>query len=168
MLQATAQDFATKLYTAPEVSKSSRFSKPKMSQTAFTVDHYAGQVSYKTDNFLAKNKDFVVAEHQALMQNSTVPYVRDLFPPDPEDASGQVPVFPSSTFNELQLFLSSPSQQALNRYCTSGLLCKGIGANFGICVEAVEHVDLLGLESRSSKADDISETVRLDFKRQMI
>jgi myosin V len=72
------------------VSNSSRFSKPKTSQTAFTVDHYAGQVSYKTDNFLAKNKDFVVAEHQALMQNSSVAYVRDLFPPDPEDPSGQV------------------------------------------------------------------------------
>jgi hypothetical protein len=88
--QATAQDFATKLYTTPEVSKSARFSKPKMSQTAFTIDHYAGQVSYKTDSFLAKNKDFVVAEHQALMQNSSQAYMRALFPPDPEDAGGQV------------------------------------------------------------------------------
>jgi myosin V len=72
------------------VSKSSRFSKPKMSQTAFTVDHYAGQVSYKTDNFLAKNKDFVVAEHQALLQNSSVMFMQDLFPPDPDDPTGQV------------------------------------------------------------------------------
>jgi myosin heavy subunit len=91
--QATFQDLANRLYNTPEVSTSSRFSKPKLSQTAFTIEHYAGAVSYKTDNFLIKNRDFVVAEHQALLQASASSYIRGLFPPDPEEvaAAAQVP-----------------------------------------------------------------------------
>ena len=77
-------DFANRLYGSPEVNTSKRFSKPKLSQTGFAIEHYAGGVGYKTDNFLAKNKDFVVAEHQQLMQNSDQPFVRMLFPAEPE------------------------------------------------------------------------------------
>ncbi len=77
-------DFANRLYSSPEVNSSKRFSKPKLSQTGFAVEHYAGGVGYKTDNFLVKNKDFVVAEHQQLMQSSDQPFVRMLFPAEPE------------------------------------------------------------------------------------
>ena len=41
-LQATHEDFANKLYGAPSVKDSKRFSKPKLSRTDFTIDHYAG------------------------------------------------------------------------------------------------------------------------------
>ena len=41
--QATHEDFANKLYGAPSVSNSKRFSKPKLSRTDFTIDHYAGE-----------------------------------------------------------------------------------------------------------------------------
>ena len=85
-LQATHQDFANKLYATSEVTKSSRFSKPKLDRSGFTIEHYAGAVTYKTESFLVKNKDFVVAEHQQLMQNSTVQFIRALFPPEPEEA----------------------------------------------------------------------------------
>ena len=44
-LQATYKDFANKMYGTREVSSSSRFSKPKLDQTGFTIDHYAGEVS---------------------------------------------------------------------------------------------------------------------------
>ena len=84
-VQATNADFANKLYMTPEVASSGRFAKPKLDQTGFTIQHYAGAVTYKTENFLAKNKDFVVAEHQQLMQNSSQAFVRALFPPDAED-----------------------------------------------------------------------------------
>lgn len=87
LVQATNVDFANRLYGAPEITASKRFSKPKLSQTGFAIEHYAGGVGYKTDNFLVKNKDFVVAEHQQLMQNSDQPFVRMLFPAEAEPAA---------------------------------------------------------------------------------
>ena len=39
-------------------------------------------MTYKTDNFLTKNRDFVVAEHQQLLGASHYEFVRLLFPPD--------------------------------------------------------------------------------------
>jgi len=40
--KATADTFSTKLYQ--ELLRHPRFEKPKFSQRAFTIDHYAGKV----------------------------------------------------------------------------------------------------------------------------
>eukprot|EP00887_Chlorella_sp_A99_P006772 scaffold2.g6772.t1 len=79
---ASHEELASRLYTTPSIAGSVRFSKPKLSRTDFTVEHYAGAVTYRTDAFLDKNRDFVVAEHQALLGGSTQPFVAGLFPPD--------------------------------------------------------------------------------------
>ena len=84
MRQATHKDLANRLYQSAEVAGSKRFSKPKLSQTGFTIEHYAGPVTYKTESFLAKNRDFVVAEHQGLLQASGEGFVQLLFPAEPE------------------------------------------------------------------------------------
>eukprot|EP00850_Spirogloea_muscicola_P014538 SM000105S13883 [mRNA] locus=s105:253694:266157:- [translate_table: standard] len=76
--RSTHETFATKLYQA--FSNNLRFSKPKVSRTDFTIDHYAGQVTYQTDLFLEKNKDYIVAEHQTLLGNSSCPFVASIFP----------------------------------------------------------------------------------------
>ena len=44
LAQATYKDYATKLYATPNVTSAGRFSKPKLDQTGFTIDHYAGEV----------------------------------------------------------------------------------------------------------------------------
>ena len=44
MVQATYEDLAQKLYSAPTVKDSRRFSKPKLSRTDFTIEHYAGEM----------------------------------------------------------------------------------------------------------------------------
>lgn len=82
--QATNSDYANRLYQSNLIEESNRFTKPKLSQTAFTIEHYAGGVTYNTDNFLVKNRDFVVAEHQLLLEASSEAYVAGLFPPEPE------------------------------------------------------------------------------------
>ncbi|CAL9157745.1 unnamed protein product, partial [Musa hybrid cultivar] len=64
-----------------------RFIKPKLSRTNFTIGHYAGEVTYQADYFLDKNKDYVVAEHQELLNASKCPFVSGLFPPLPEETS---------------------------------------------------------------------------------
>lgn len=45
------------------------------------------QVTYLADLFLDKNKDYVVAEHQALLTASKCPFARALFPPQPEETA---------------------------------------------------------------------------------
>ena len=46
---------------------------------------------YRTAAFLAKNRDFVVGEHQALLQASADPFIAALFPAEAE-ANGNAPV----------------------------------------------------------------------------
>ncbi|XP_043718546.1 myosin-17-like [Telopea speciosissima] len=83
--KSTHETFAQKLYTTFKNNK--RFIKPKLSRTDFTVSHYAGEVTYQADQFLDKNKDYVVAEHQELLTASKCSFVAGLFPPLPEESS---------------------------------------------------------------------------------
>ncbi|KAJ4953949.1 hypothetical protein NE237_030781 [Protea cynaroides] len=83
--KSTHETFAQKLYTTLKNNK--RFAKPKLSRTDFTIAHYAGDVTYQADQFLDKNKDYVVAEHQELLTVSKCPFVAGLFPPLPEESS---------------------------------------------------------------------------------
>ncbi|KAG1653209.1 hypothetical protein FOA52_006734, partial [Chlamydomonas sp. UWO 241] len=76
--KATDRDLANKFYTSPLCKDHVRFSKPKTSQTAFCIDHYAGPVSYECTNFLEKNNDFVIGEHQSLLASSTTAFVAAL------------------------------------------------------------------------------------------
>ncbi|KAJ1375698.1 P-loop containing nucleoside triphosphate hydrolase, partial [Sesbania bispinosa] len=85
--RSTHETFAQKLYQTFKNHK--RFSKPKLSRSDFTICHYAGDVTYQTELFLDKNKDYVVAEHQALLHASKCPFVSALFPPSPEESSKQ-------------------------------------------------------------------------------
>ncbi|XP_057816575.1 myosin-17 isoform X2 [Cryptomeria japonica] len=83
--KSTHETFAQKMYQTYKNHK--RFSKPKLARTEFTINHYAGDVTYQADLFLEKNKDFVVAEHQALLNASKCSFVAGLFPPLPEESS---------------------------------------------------------------------------------
>uniref|UniRef100_A0A803LAF0 Myosin-6-like n=1 Tax=Chenopodium quinoa TaxID=63459 RepID=A0A803LAF0_CHEQI len=83
--RSTHETFAQKLYQTFKNHK--RFSKPKLARSDFTVCHYAGDVTYQTELFLDKNKDYIVAEHQALLSASRCSFVANLFPPLPEESS---------------------------------------------------------------------------------
>lgn len=45
------------------------------------------QVTYQTEFFIDKNKDYVVAEHQALLSASRCSFVSGLFPLLPEESA---------------------------------------------------------------------------------
>ncbi|XP_062076547.1 myosin-7-like [Humulus lupulus] len=83
--RSTNETFAQKLYQTYKDHK--RFSKPKLARSDFTICHYAGEVTYQTKLFLDKNKDYVVAEHQELLDASHCSFVLGLFPPLPEESS---------------------------------------------------------------------------------
>ncbi|KAJ6700754.1 MYOSIN [Salix koriyanagi] len=83
--KSTHETFAQKMYQTFKTHK--RFIKPKLSSTDFTISHYAGEVNYQANQFLDKNKDYVVAEHQDLLTASNCSFVAGLFPPLPEESS---------------------------------------------------------------------------------
>ncbi|XP_037458171.1 myosin-11-like [Triticum dicoccoides] len=83
--KSTHETFAQKLYQT--FQKHKRFVKPKLSRTDFAIAHYAGEVMYQSDQFLDKNKDYVVAEHQELLSASRCSFIAGLFPPPPEETS---------------------------------------------------------------------------------
>ncbi|KAK9993505.1 hypothetical protein SO802_023208 [Lithocarpus litseifolius] len=72
------ETFSQKLYQTFKDHR--RFIKPKLTRSDFTIVHYAGQVRYQSDQFLDKNKDYVVAEHQNLLSSSSCSFVAGLFP----------------------------------------------------------------------------------------
>ncbi|XP_027913913.1 myosin-8-like [Vigna unguiculata] len=99
--RSTHETFAEKLYQTFKDNK--RFSKPKLSRTDFTINHYAGDVTYQTDFFLDKNKDYVVPEHAALLSASKCSFVSGLFPPLPEETTKSTKFSSIATQFKLQL-----------------------------------------------------------------
>ncbi|KAK1416550.1 hypothetical protein QVD17_32341 [Tagetes erecta] len=83
--KSTHETFSNKLYQTFKNHK--RFIKPKLSRTDFTIAHYAGEVQYQSEQFLDKNKDYVVPEHQDLLSVSKCSFVAGLFPPVAEESS---------------------------------------------------------------------------------
>ncbi|KAL3517670.1 hypothetical protein ACH5RR_020259 [Cinchona calisaya] len=83
--KSTHETFSQKLYQTFKSHK--RFIKPKLSRNGFTIDHYAGEVRYQSEQFLDKNKDYVVPEHQDLLTSSKCSFVAGLFPPLPVETT---------------------------------------------------------------------------------
>ncbi|XP_076944168.1 myosin-11-like [Bidens hawaiensis] len=82
--RSTHETFSQKLYQT--FRSHPRFFKPKLSRTGFTIAHYAGEVQYQSEQFLDKNKDYVVPEHQDMLTASKCFFVSGLFPPLPDDS----------------------------------------------------------------------------------
>ncbi|XP_057445257.1 myosin-6-like isoform X2 [Lotus japonicus] len=101
--RSTHETLAEKLYQTFKDNK--RFNKPKLSRTDFTINHYAGDVTYQTDLFLDKNKDYVVPEHAALLSASKCSFVSGLFPPLSEETSKSTKF--SSVASQFKLQLQS-------------------------------------------------------------
>ncbi|KAJ4792755.1 myosin [Rhynchospora pubera] len=83
--KSTHETFSTKLFQS--FRSHSRLEKTKFSETDFTICHYAGKVTYQTDSFLDKNRDYVIVEHCNLLSSSKCPFVSGLFVSLPEESS---------------------------------------------------------------------------------
>ena len=77
MTSTTSEQFAQKLFSALNSEK--RFSKPKRSQVDFTLNHYAGDVTYESENFIEKNKDYAILEHTEVLSTSETNILRLIF-----------------------------------------------------------------------------------------
>nr|AEG78620.1 MYO2 [Cryptococcus gattii] len=64
--------FATKLHQElVQPWQKKVFKKPRFQQGAFTITHYAHEVTYDVEGFVEKNRDSVPEEHLSLLQSST-------------------------------------------------------------------------------------------------
>lgn len=54
------------------------FKRPRFNQNAFTIAHYALDVTYDVDGFIEKNRDTVPDEHLALLQSSSNDFLKEV------------------------------------------------------------------------------------------
>lgn len=65
------EQFVTKLHHNYAADKNKFYKKPRFGKSAFTVCHYAIDVTYESDGFIDKNRDTVPDEHMAVLRAST-------------------------------------------------------------------------------------------------
>ena len=65
------EQFVTKLHHNFASDKSKYYKKPRFGKSAFTVCHYAIDVTYESDGFIEKNRDTVPDEHMEILRLST-------------------------------------------------------------------------------------------------
>uniref|UniRef100_UPI00398F3F39 unconventional myosin-Vb n=1 Tax=Pristiophorus japonicus TaxID=55135 RepID=UPI00398F3F39 len=85
MPKGTDQSWAQKLYDRH--SSSLHFQKPRMSNMAFVVIHFADKVEYQCDGFLEKNRDTVHEEQINILKASKYQLVADLFQDEKDSAT---------------------------------------------------------------------------------
>ncbi|XP_030639969.1 unconventional myosin-Vb [Chanos chanos] len=87
MPKGSDENWARKLYDQ-HVNRSAHFRKPRMSNAAFIILHFADTVQYECDGFLDKNRDTVFEEPINIMKASQSELVAELF--QQQSAGGSV------------------------------------------------------------------------------
>ncbi|CAO3692449.1 unnamed protein product [Rhizopus stolonifer] len=73
------QGFVQKLYSNFDNANYKKcFKKPRFSNSAFTIAHYALDVQYEAESFIDKNKDTVPDEHLTLLQNAEFDFLSEV------------------------------------------------------------------------------------------
>ncbi|XP_032889430.1 unconventional myosin-Vb [Amblyraja radiata] len=108
MPKGTDQSWAQKLYDRH--SSSCHFQKPRMSNMAYVVIHFADKVEYQCDGFLEKNRDTVYQEQINILKASKYQLVADLF--QDEDSSASIAKGKKSKINVRPL---KPAMKASNK-----------------------------------------------------
>ncbi|KAM9496857.1 unconventional myosin-Va [Clarias gariepinus] len=78
MPKGSDDSWAQKLYNT-HLKKSVHFDKPRMSNKAFIIHHFADRVEYQCEGFLEKNKDTVNEEQINVLKSSKFPLLLELF-----------------------------------------------------------------------------------------
>ncbi|CAG0897110.1 unnamed protein product [Darwinula stevensoni] len=86
MPNGSDKSWVGKLYD--ECQKQQHFIKPKFSNSAFLISHFAGKVEYECEGFLDKNRDIVHEELIEVVKDSDDAYVAEMFLSE-EERSGK-------------------------------------------------------------------------------
>ncbi|KAI0710458.1 myosin 5 [Cerioporus squamosus] len=123
----TDQSFLQKLHNQlakPENAKV--FKKPRFGNSAFTIAHYALDVTYEVEGFLEKNRDTVPDEHMALLQGTKNAFLKEVLdaafaatkPPEATPSSPTVSDAP--TTNKRASLIPDPGRQSIMSSGASG------------------------------------------------
>ncbi|XP_008591639.1 PREDICTED: unconventional myosin-Vb-like [Galeopterus variegatus] len=110
--KGTDQNWAQKLYDRH--SSSQHFQKPRMSNTAFIVIHFADKVEYLSDGFLEKNRDTVYEEQINILKASKFPLVADLFHDD-KDSVSTTSASGKGSSSKINIRSARPTMKASNK-----------------------------------------------------
>ena len=72
------EQFVTKLHHNFAGDKQRFYKKPRFGKSAFTVCHYAIEVTYESDGFIEKNRDTVPDEHMEVLRVSSNPFLTEI------------------------------------------------------------------------------------------
>lgn len=72
------EQFVTKLHHNFAADKQKFYRKPRFGKSAFTICHYAIDVTYESDGFIEKNRDTVPDEHMAVLRNSSNSFIKEV------------------------------------------------------------------------------------------
>ncbi|KAJ3008377.1 hypothetical protein NUW54_g3175 [Trametes sanguinea] len=125
----TDQSFLQKLHNQlakPENAKV--FKKPRFGNSAFTIAHYALDVTYEVEGFLEKNRDTVPDEHMALLQNTKNAFLKEVLdaafaatkPPEAAPPSSPTVSDSPSGGNRRASVIPDPGRQSLISSAVSG------------------------------------------------
>ncbi|XP_073159949.1 unconventional myosin-Va isoform X3 [Lepidochelys kempii] len=93
MPKGSDESWAQKLYNT-HLNKCALFEKPRMSNKAFIIQHFADKVEYQCEGFLEKNKDTVYEEQIKVLKSSKFKMLSELFQ-DEEKALSPTSATPS-------------------------------------------------------------------------
>ncbi|KAJ5812559.1 hypothetical protein N7474_008860 [Penicillium riverlandense] len=72
------EQFVTKLHHHFAADKQQFYKKPRFGKSAFTVCHYAVDVTYESDGFIEKNRDTVPDEQLDVLRNSSNGFIKEI------------------------------------------------------------------------------------------
>ncbi|XP_025774998.1 unconventional myosin-Va [Puma concolor] len=122
MPKGTDDTWAQKLYNT-HLNKCALFEKPRLSNKAFIIQHFADKVEYQCEGFLEKNKDTVFEEQIKVLKSSKFKMLPELFQDDEKaisptsaTSSGRTPL----TRTPAKLTKGRPGQTAKEHKKTVG------------------------------------------------
>ncbi|KAH6686139.1 myosin-2 [Plectosphaerella plurivora] len=72
------EQFVTKLHHHYAADKNKFYKKPRFGKSAFTVCHYAVDVTYESEGFIEKNRDTVPDEHMEVLRATSNKFLRSV------------------------------------------------------------------------------------------
>ena len=72
------EQFVTKLHHNFAADKQKFYKKPRFGKSAFTVCHYATDVTYESDGFIEKNRDTVPDEHMEVLRATNNDFLKEI------------------------------------------------------------------------------------------